>query len=134
MLEKFFFDSSSLLAFTRKEREGPAVIELIDSIKPAQRITSVLVAYECYRGIPQSNSKRKAQVRELDALFSFFTIKAIYRAQAMEGARLCQYSKGAIDPILAAQCVDGGYTMVTVNRKDFERVPRLRLYNFAHEC
>ena len=32
MLEKFFSDSSALLAITRKEVHGPAVIELIDRI------------------------------------------------------------------------------------------------------
>ncbi len=65
MLEKFFSDSSALLAITRKEVHGPAVIELIDRINPAQRITSVLVAYECYRGIPLSTAKRKSQMRDL---------------------------------------------------------------------
>lgn len=88
MLEKFFFDSSALLAITRKEVRGPAVAALLDRIKPAQRITSVLVAYECYRGIPLSNARRKSQMQALGTLFGFFSLKSVFEAQAMAGARL----------------------------------------------
>ena len=117
MLEKFFFDSSALLAITRKEMHGPAVIELMDRIKPAQRIRSVRLAYECYRGIPLSTARRKSQICDLQTLFEFFTLKSVFEAQAMAGARLFTYSASAIDPILAAQCLDGGCTMVTINTK-----------------
>ncbi len=48
----------------------------------------------------------------------------------MMAAKLHRYSKGSIDPLLAAQCLDGDFTMVTTNRQDFERVPELRIYNF----
>ena len=129
MLEKFFFDSSALLAITRKEVRGPAVAALLDRIKPAQRITSVLVAYECYRGIPLSNARRKSQMQALGTLFGFFSLKSVFEAQAMAGARLFRYSAGAIDPILAAQCVEGGYTMVTINTIHFKRVPGIRLFD-----
>ena len=127
MLEKFFFDWSAILAFTRGEVHGPAVIELIDRIKRAQRITSVLVACECYRGIPLSSAKRKSQMRVLNALLEFFALNPVYEAQAMAGARLFRYSAGAIAPILAAQCIDGNYTMVTIDTRHFINVPAIKI-------
>lgn len=127
MLERFFFDTSAFLAVVKNEPQGPAILALNDSLKQAQCVTSVLVAYELYRGVPLLSNKRKSQARTIDMLLERFTLKAVFEAHAMAAAKLYRYSKGQIDPILAAQCVEGGFTLVTANRKDFERVPGLRL-------
>jgi len=63
----------------------------------------------------------------IDSLNRAQCYTSVYHAKAMTAARIFQYSKGAIDPLLAAQCIDGGYTMVTANLQDFERVPGLKI-------
>ena len=63
----------------------------------------------------------------LELALAEFTLKPVHEGAAMAGARLHRFSSGAIDPILAAQCVEGGFTMVTDNKRDFERVPGIRL-------
>lgn len=129
MLKRYFFDSSAFLAAVKDEPLSKAVISLSDSLHPSQKITSVLVAYELYRGVAAESNRRKVQIQILDAMLADFTLKPVHAAQAMAGARVFRekQSKGAIDPILAAQCVDGGYWMVTANRGDFERVPGIKL-------
>lgn len=129
MSEKYFFDTSAFLAIIRDEPQGLAISALNDGLKRAQCFTSVLVAYELFRGIPLSASRRKTQTQILDELLEKFTRKSVFEAQAMAAAKVHRYSRGAIDPILAAQCVDGGFTLVTTNRQDFERVPGIKLYD-----
>jgi predicted nucleic acid-binding protein len=128
--ERFFFDTSAFLADIRREPEGDAVFALRERLRRTQCFTSVLVVYELYRGVPLSHSKRKSQIQVLDTWLSTFTLKPVHEAHAMMAAKLHRYSKGSIDPLLAAQCLDGDFTMVTTNRQDFERVPELRIYNF----
>ncbi len=127
MSDRYFFDTSAFLAVIKKEPYAEIILDLRDSLKRFQCVTSVLVAYELYRGIPPSATKRKAQIQVIETSLKKFTLKPVYEAHAMTAARLYQYSKGTIDPLLAAQCVDGDYILVTTNRKDFERVPGLRI-------
>ena len=102
----------------------------MDSLRRYQRVTSVLVAYELYRGVHPESRTRKAQIRELDATLDYFSLKPVYEAQAMLGAKVHHQSKGSIDPLLAAQCVDGDYILVTTNQRDFERVPGIKIHPF----
>lgn len=127
MLEKYFFDSSAFIEILREQSRSVAVERLLDSLKRSQKFTSVLVAYELYRGIPLSYSRRKSQTQALNEILADFTLKPVHEAVAMHAAKLHRFSKGDIDPVLAAQCIDGGYTLVTVNEKDFVRVPGIRL-------
>lgn len=127
MSERYFFDTSAFISIIKKEPRGQAIRLLNDSLNMSQCVTSVLVAYELYRGVPPEASKRKSQLRLIATLLEKFTLKPVHEAQAMAAARIYHYSKGKLDPLLAAQCVDGGFIMVTTNRRDFERAPGLRL-------
>jgi predicted nucleic acid-binding protein len=107
VLERFFFDSSAFIAMIRKEASAPTLSAMLGELRRSQCHTSVLVVYELYRGLPQASPKLKAQVSEIESLLEKFTRKSVFHAQAMAAARLFRYSKGAIDPILAAQCFEG---------------------------
>jgi len=106
------------------------VIALVNALKQSQLVTSVLVAYELYRGVHPNSSTRKSQIKELELTLERFSLKPVHEAQAMHGAKAFYHSAGAIDPILAAQCVDGGFTLVTFNQKHFERVPGIKIHTF----
>lgn len=128
MLERYFFDTSAFLAVIRNEAQRGSVEALIASLRRSQRVTSVLVAYGLYRGVHPNSTRRKSPLKELNAALEDFTLKPVHEAQAINAARFYYDSKGDIDPILAAQCVDGGFTLVTTNPKDFERVPGIRMH------
>jgi len=130
VLERFFFDSSAFIAIIRKEAPAPTLSAMLSELRRSQCHTSVLVVYELYRGLPQTSPKLKSQVSEIESLLEKFTRKSVFHAHAMSAARLFRFSKGAIDPILAAQCLEGGYTLVTTNVQDFERVPGLKITQF----
>ena len=128
MRERHFFDTSAFLAILKKEEKGASVLELIGSLGRTQRVTSVLVAYELFRGIAPHTSKRKSQFQNIEQLLDYFTVKPVTEAHAMEAAKIFRNkaSKGAIDPILAAQCIEGRFRMVTLNVKDFEDVDGIK--------
>lgn len=127
MADSYFFDSSAFLEIIKDQARSVAVQNLLSSLKRHQKFTSVLVAYELYRGVPLSDSRRKSQTRALDLLLAGFTLKPVHEAVAMHAAKVHRFSAGAIDPILAAQSIDGGCIMVTTNEKHFVRVPGIRL-------
>ena len=85
MPERYCFDTSAFLAYIRNEPEADAVFALRERLRRTQCFTSVLVAYELYRGVP--SSKRKAQIQVLDAWLSTFTLKPVHEAHAMTAAR-----------------------------------------------
>ena len=128
MSKRYFFDTSAFLAIVKYEPAGERVLELSASLRDRQKVTSVLVAYELYRGISPRNAKHVTQRRILDALLAGFTIKSLTNAQAMAAARLYQYSKGFADSLIGAQCIEGGFDLVTTNVQDFERMPEIRIH------
>lgn len=129
MLDRHFFDTSAFLAVIKNEAQKKAVLDLLGNLKQFQLVTSVLVVYELYRGVHPDSSTRKSQIQQLDIALSRFSIKPVHEAHAMLAAKCFHSSKGKIDPILAAQCLDGGFMLVTTNRQDFERVPGIKLYD-----
>lgn len=127
MPDSYFFDSSAII---KKRPDGPAIEALLGRLNRQQCYTSVLVAYELLRGIPALYERRKFQEQAIEALLHKFTRKAVTNAHALAGAKAYHYSAGDVDPILAAQAVDGNFVMVTVNLKHFRRVPGLKLFKF----
>jgi predicted nucleic acid-binding protein len=127
-LERFFFDTSAFVAVINNEVECAAIESLLLSLKRTQKTTSVLVAYELFKGIPLRESKRKTQIQITNLLLKDFTLKPVYERAAMAGAALFRHSAGEIDPILAAQSIEGGFTFVTKNIKHFDRVPGIKIH------
>ena len=90
-------------------------------------MSSVLVAYELYRGISLNQPKGRAQRLYLDKILTEFSVKPLSNANAMAGARLYRHSKGFADSLIGAQCLEGGFFLVTTNASDFARMPGIRL-------
>lgn len=130
MSDRYFFDTSSFLAIIRDEPFGEHVANLLDALRDRQKVTSVLVAYELYRGISPKGQKAAAQRKALDVLLSGFSVKPLTNSQAMDGARLYRYTKGFADALIGSQCLEGDFWMVTDNTIDFERMPGIKVYTF----
>ncbi len=96
-------------------------------LRHSQKVTSVIVAYELYRGISPDRSNGRTQRLYLDKLLKEFTVKAVTNSHAMHAAKLFRYSKGFGDPLIGAQCIEGSFVLVTTNDQDFDRMPNIRL-------
>ena len=129
-LKRYFFDTSAFLAVVKNEDNKPRVLALIAGLKAPQLVTSGLVAYELYRGVSPKSKTRKAQIKNLELMLKRFSLRPVYEAHAMQGAKNYHLSAGDIDPLLAAQCVDGGFIMVTFNQNDFEGVKNIEIHEY----
>jgi predicted nucleic acid-binding protein len=127
---RYFFDTSVFLAIIKREPERLQSLELINSLRRNQCVTSVLVAYELYRGVHPDSKTRKSQLRDIELMLSRFSLKPVSEAHAMQGAKAFYKSAGDIDPILGAQCVDGGFLMVTFNLRHFVNIPGIQIHQF----
>lgn len=129
MRQRYFFDTSAFLAIIRGEAEKPSIQALNARLQARQCATSVLVIYELMRGAPSPSARGGAQVHLIGELTDRMTAKPITRAHGLKAAELFRkgYTRGAVDPLIAAQCLEGGFHLVTTNRQDFERVPGLQL-------
>ena len=63
----------------------------------------------------------------MDKILTEYRVKPLSNANAMAGARLCRYSTGFADSLIGAQCLEGGFFLVTTNASDFARMPGIRL-------
>ena len=79
------------------------------------------------QGISPDQPKGRAQGIYLDKILTEFSVKPLTNANAMAGARLYRYSKGFADSLIGAQCLEGGFFLVTTNASDFARMPGIRL-------
>lgn len=116
------------MAIIKDRPDSDKIAALLERLNRQQCFTSVLVAYELYRGIPALPERRKYQERIIKTLSEKFTHKSVTYAHAMRASNAFRYSDGDIDPLIAAQAIDGDYTLVTLNRKHFERIPGIRLH------
>lgn len=114
----------------------PPAVELLTSIAP-QGIAIRLVTYgEIYEGIYYSRDPRSAERIFLQFLRSVDTLplgRLIMRRFARLRGNLRRAGRVIGDPdiLIAATALQHGLTLVTRNRRDFDRIPQLQLYPSA---
>ena len=118
------------MAVIKNESTKPLVLSLVAGLKQTQLVTSVLVAYELYRGVHPNSRTRKSQLTQLNLALSRFALKPVYEAHTMQAAKNFQWSAGDIDPILAARCVDGNFVRVTFNQIRFAKMQGIETDGF----
>lgn len=134
----YLVDSDILIAL----REGqPGAQTLIERLAPDGLAISIVTYMEAYQGTLRSPD----QVRAQSALAAFlddvpvvpFSLSAARRCavlredMARHGKRV---RSRALDLITASIALEHGYTLVTRNRKDYEDIPGLSLYDLPlHE-
>jgi tRNA(fMet)-specific endonuclease VapC len=126
------FDSTEIIALERKRE---AVDELIASREDEPFGISVITIAELLHGVERADTetrrlRRQAFVEMVIELFPAFAIDtSIARIYARIWASLVQkgYTVGAHDLIIAATAIALDYTVVTANRRDFEKIEGLRL-------
>jgi predicted nucleic acid-binding protein len=71
-------------------------IALVNALKRVQLVTSVLVAYELYRGVHPESSTRKSQIKELELTLARFSLKPVHEAIAMQAAKAFSIQPGRL--------------------------------------
>lgn len=126
------FDSSEIIAL---ERNRGMVEELIVGREDELFGISVVTVAELLHGVEQADTeirrlKRQAfveKVIELLPIFPFDVAVARIYARIWASLVLSGFTVGAHDLIIAATAISMDYTVITSNRRDFEKIAGLRL-------
>jgi len=125
-------DSSEIIAL---ERSRGAVESLVAGREDEPFGISVVTMAELLHGVERADTetrriKRQAFVEKVIELFPVFPFDSgVARIYARIWASLLQrgFTVGAHDLIIAATAISLDYTVITANRRDFEKIEGLRL-------
>lgn len=126
------FDSTEIIAL---ERNRSAIDELIAGREDEPFGISVVTVAELLHGVERADTetrrlRRQAFVEKVIELFPIFPFDvSVARIYARIWASLARkgHTVGAHDLIIAATAIALDYTVVTANRRDFEKIEGLRL-------
>ena len=126
------FDSSEIIAL---ERNREAVQDLIAGREDEPFGISAVTVAELLHGVERADTEARRiqrqafveKVLELFPIFSFDAVAAriyarLWATQARKGQTV-----GAHDLMIAATALSFGFTVVTANRRDFDRIEGLRV-------
>jgi len=125
-------DSSEIIAL---ERSRGAVESLVAGREDEPFGISVVTMAELLHGVERADTetrriKRQAFVEKVIEMFPVFPFDSgVARIYARIWASLLQrgFTVGAHDLIIAATAISLDYTVITANRRDFEKIEGLRL-------
>lgn len=126
------FDSSEIIAL---ERNRGAVDSLVDGREDEPFGISAVTVAELLHGVERADTevrriKRQAFVEKVIELFPVFPFDvSVARIYARIWASLVRkgFTVGAHDLIIAATAVSLDYTVITSNRRDFEKIEGVKL-------
>lgn len=126
------FDSSEIIAL---ERDRGAVENLVAGREDEPFGISVVTVAELLHGVERADTearkiKRQAFVEKVIEMFPvlpFDTGVARIYARIWASLRQRGFTVGAHDLIIAATAIALDYTVITANRRDFEKIEGLRL-------
>jgi tRNA(fMet)-specific endonuclease VapC len=133
---KFLLDTN---AYIHLRQGRPAISARMRAVDADQIGISVITFGELAFGAHRSPQRDRA-LRQLEDTTSMFAILPLPVSSAEVYGRIrAQLSRkglmiGANDLWIAAHALAGGYTLVTDNMREFERVEGLRIENWAREA
>ena len=126
---KLIIDTSILID---NLRGGTAFDNILDAIERdnAELLLPTVVLFELYSGRSTQNKSITDKISKL--LKHFQRIQLTESIAIRAGVLFRDMSKqlGAADYIIAASALETGGEVVTLNRKHFEQIPQLHLYQF----
>jgi len=126
-MKRYLLDTSIVIKYLKGT---PEVVELIDSLE-GEVFSSYLVLAELYEGIFRSKNEVEQKILEYFSTFDlvFGLDETISKEFGKIRAELKQ--KGTIiediDILVAATCLANDLTLVTLNKKHFERIKGLKI-------
>lgn len=125
---KIIIDSSVLIDSLRGGKDGDLIFDKIEKLD-AEIFIPTIVIFELFSGQSSKNSSIRAKITNL--IRNFKRIELTEEIAVRAGTLYRQFGKhiGVSDYIIAASALDLGGTVVTLNRKHFEQIPGLDLFD-----
>ena len=118
------------------KRKPPAALARFERLKPGEATLSVVTYGELRFGAEKSKH-REAVLKDLDELTSILPVRSLPVSAAEEYGRIRSHLEGRGQPIggndlwIAAHASAEDLVLVTNNSREFDRVPGLKIQNWA---
>lgn len=134
-MRRYLLDSNFCISCLRRK---PWALEALGSVTPAELAVPALTVGELVLGTHLSGAQERERAK-VDAFLLPFDVLAFGRDEALEWAALEAVLRKqgnrleAEDGMIAATALAHRLTLVTGNRKHFERVPGLKLVDWEQQ-
>ncbi|MEW5841404.1 type II toxin-antitoxin system VapC family toxin [Nitrososphaera sp.] len=120
-------DTDFLVAYLRKDSAAKSKLEELESMQEPLH-TTMINAFELYKGAYKSTDPKR-ELAKVDALLDAFFLLVLDRDPARMAGALNNGSNpvGESDLLIASIALANKQTLVTRNKKHFERMPGLRV-------
>jgi tRNA(fMet)-specific endonuclease VapC len=120
-------DTDFLVAYLRKDLAAKGKLEELES-KREPLYTTIINAFELYKGAYKSKDP-KTELARVDALLDAFFLLVLDRNSAKDAGALGNKSNpiGESDLLIASIALVNKQTLITRNKKHFERIPGLHV-------
>jgi tRNA(fMet)-specific endonuclease VapC len=121
-------DTDFLVAYLRKDSAAKTKLEELESVQDPLH-TTIINAFELYKGAYKSTKDSKAELARVDALLDAFFILMLDRDSARAAGALHDKSNpiGESDLLIASIAMANKQTLITKNKRHFERIPGLQV-------
>ncbi|AFU57011.1 PIN domain-containing protein [Candidatus Nitrososphaera gargensis Ga9.2] len=119
------FDSNFLIAWLQNDADA---LKKLEKLQHSPASTTMINAFELYKGIYRSKDKEKDIQKVKELLNSLELLTLDHESARMAGeldANMKSNTIGEADLLIASIVLTNGETLITRNTKHFERVPGL---------
>lgn len=128
---KLVFDTNIFIDALRLKPRGVALIRLFEKSEHELYISSV-VGFELFAG---KSSKKEDQQKAMQGLLSYFDVVDVTWKIAKRAGEIYRNGSERLefpDYIIAATAMEMGAEVVTLNKKHFEKISGIRIYDFEN--
>lgn len=120
-------DTDFLVAYLRKDFAAKSKLEELESVQEPLH-TTIINAYELYKGAYKSKDSN-SELAKVNTLLDAFFLLALDRDSAKAAGALDDKSNpiGESDLLIASIALANKQTLITRNKKHFERIPGLQV-------
>ncbi len=124
---RLLLDSSVIIDALRLKANTINYLKKIES-KDAKLFVSAVTAFEIYSGSSSANTDEKKLIKKLMGYFEVVDLSWSIGKLAGELYRKTTSKVETADYLIAASAIEVGAQIVTLNKKHFQKMPKIKLY------
>ena len=124
---RLLLDSSVIIDALRLKANTINYLKKIES-KDAKLFVSAVTAFEIYSGSSSANTDEKKLIKKLMGYFEVVDLSWSIGKLAGELYRKTKSKVETADYLIAASAIEVGAQIVTLNKKHFQKMPKIKLY------
>ena len=133
-MPRYMLDTNVIIHL--RQRRSPAMTARVASLPPGEAVMSV-ISYGDLRNGAEKSRDRAARLATLEAMRAIVAVEQLSLKAGAEYGEIRSYLErrgeiiGPNDLWIAAHARSGGFTLITSNKREFQRVPGLQVADWS---